>query len=153
MNKRTTTRRLSTAALLAAAALSSLALTGCNRAADDDRTAGQKLDTAIAKTDQAAENAAAKTENAANRAADKMENAATKMGAKAEDVAVTAKVNAALAGDARLSALKINVDTVDGRVSLHGFAPDADSRQRATELAKAVEGVKDVDNQLQVGTK
>ena len=152
MNKITTTRRLSTAALLAAGILSSLALAGCNRAADD-RTAGQKLDTAIAKTDQAADNAAAKTENAANRAADKMENAANKMGAKAEDVAVTAKVNAALAGDSRLSALKINVDTVDGRVSLHGFAPDADSRQRATELAKAVEGVKDVDNQLQVGTK
>jgi osmotically-inducible protein OsmY len=148
----TPTRRLSTATLLAAGVLSTLALTACNRP-DDDRTAGQKLDSAVAKTEQSADNAAARTENAANRAADKMENAANKMGSKAEDVAVTAKVNAALAGDARLSALKINVDTVDGRVSLHGFAPDADSRARATELAKAVEGVKDVDNQLQVGTK
>ena len=148
----TPTRRLSTASLLAAGVLSTLALAGCNRPADD-RTAGQKLDSAVAKTEQSADNAAARTENAANRAADKMENAADKMGAKAEDVAVTAKVNAALAGDPKLSALKINVDTVDGRVSLHGFAPDADSRARATELAKAVEGVKDVDNQLQVGTK
>ena len=145
------TRRLP-ATLVAAGLLSCLALAGCNRPADD-RTAGQKLDSAVAKTEQAADNAAARTENAANRAADKMENAAGKMGAKADDVAMTAKVNAALAGDPRLSALKINVDTVDGRVSLHGFAPDADSRARATELAKAVEGVKDVDNQLQVGTK
>jgi hyperosmotically inducible protein len=148
----TRSTRLSTAALLAAGVLSSLALAGCNRA-EDDRTAGQTLDSGVARTEQSAENAAARTENAADRAADKMENAAAKMGSKAEDVAVTAKVNAALAGDPRLSSLKINVDTVDGRVSLQGFAPDADSRQRATELAKAVEGVKDVDNQLQIGTK
>jgi osmotically-inducible protein OsmY len=146
MNTRTT--RTAPASLLALSLIASALLVGCGRS-DDERTAGQKLDTAIAKTEQSAEEAKTATENAANR----VEGAADRMTAKAEDVAVTAKINAALAGDPSLSALKINVDTVDGKVSLSGFAPDAASRERATELAKAVQGVVSVDNKLEVGNK
>jgi hyperosmotically inducible periplasmic protein len=68
----------------------------------------------------------------------------------ASDMAITAKVNAALAADDKLSALKINVDTEAGRVALKGTAPDADSRDRATTLAAAVDGVIAVDNRLVV---
>jgi len=146
MNTRTT--RTAPAALLVLSLMSSALLVACDRT-DDDRSAGQKLDSAIAKTEQSAEQAKQATENAANR----VEGAADRMTAKAEDVAVTAKVNAALAGDPRLSALKINVDTVDGKVSLSGFAPDAASRDRAAELAQAVQGVVSVDNKLQVESK
>ena len=125
-----------------------LALVACDKR--DDQTAGQKLDSAIAKTEQKADEAKIATENAANRAEQKIDNATDKMAAKAEDVAITAKVNAALAGDPALSSLKIDVDTVDGRVNLSGFAPDAASRQRATELSQAVKGVVSVDNKLEV---
>ncbi|HJV69010.1 BON domain-containing protein [Ideonella sp.] len=146
MNTRTT--RLAPTALLALSLVSATLLVACGRN-DEERTAGQKLDSAIAKTEQSAKEAKTATENAANR----VEGAAERMTAKAEDVAVTAKVNAALAGDPRLSALKINVDTVDGKVSLSGFAPDVASRERATELAKAVNGVVSVDNKLEVANK
>ena len=147
------------ASVLAVALVSSFLMMGCEK--QDDRTAGQKLDSAIAKTEQkadeakiATENAAARTEqkidNATDQMAAKVENATDKMTNKAEDVSITAKVNAALAGDPKLSALKIDVDTVSGRVNLSGFAPDAASRARATELTQAVKGVVSVENRLEV---
>lgn len=147
------------ASLLAVALVSSFLMVACDK--QDDRTAGQKLDSAIAKTEQkseeakiATENAAARTEqkidNATDTMAAKVDSATDKMASKAEDVAITAKVNAALAGDPKLSALKIDVDTVSGHVNLSGFAPDAASRSRATELTQAVKGVVSVDNKLEV---
>ena len=70
----------------------------------------------------------------------------------AKDATITTKVNAALAADDQLKAVRINVDTANGKVTLNGTAPDAASRERATVLAKAVDGVVDVDNRLQVGS-
>jgi osmotically-inducible protein OsmY len=141
-------KRSAHASLVLAALVASLGLAACDKR--DDQTAGQKLDSAIAKSEQKADQAKVATENAANRAEQKIENATDKMTAKAEDIAITAKVNAALAGDPKLSAIKIDVDTVDGRVNLSGFAPDAASRERATELTKSVNGVLSVDNKLEV---
>lgn len=71
--------------------------------------------------------------------------------AAASDMTITAKVNAALAVDDQLKATQINVDTRDGQVTLSGQAPSAQSRERATTLAAAVDGVKQVKNQLVVG--
>jgi len=131
------TRNLIASPLLALAA-ASLLLTGCNRGADTT-TAGEKVDAA-----------AAKTESAMNNAANKVENAADRAGAKMDDAGITAKVNAELAKDPALSALKINVDTSNGRVVLRGTAPDSAARDRATQLASNVQGVNAVDNQLEV---
>jgi osmotically-inducible protein OsmY len=172
-----TTLRLSTLALAAAA----LTLAACGR--DDNRTAGQKLDAAVAKTEQATDQAKvdmqknadeakatmkqegaelkANAKSAADRAtaavADTtakagtaIENAADKLGDKAADAGITASVNAELAKDPSLSALKINVDTNNGRVLLRGTAPSPVARDRATTLAKGIKGVTGVDNQLEV---
>jgi len=68
-----------------------------------------------------------------------------------DDAQIVTKVNAALAADADLSALKIDVDSKDGMVTLRGKAPDAAAKERATELAKNVKDVKSVDNQLTLG--
>jgi hyperosmotically inducible periplasmic protein len=65
-------------------------------------------------------------------------------------VAITARVKAALAADGQLSALSINVDTVNSVVSLYGPAPSAEAIERASVLAKAVEGVTAVNNRLVV---
>jgi len=66
------------------------------------------------------------------------------------DATITAAVAAELALDKNLSALKIDIETTDGRVALRGTAPSADARDRATLLAEAVKGVRSVDNQLTV---
>lgn len=67
------------------------------------------------------------------------------------DAAITASVNARLARDNELSALRIDVDTVDGKVALKGTAPNESARERAAKLAQAVDGVRTVDNQLTIG--
>ena len=147
-------------ALLATAAAALLMLGACNR--QDDRTVGQKIDSAVASAEQkaedarnatqrAADQAGQKIENAADQAGQKIENAAAKVGDAVSDAAVTAGVNAELAKDPKLSALQINVDTSNGRVMLSGKAPDAESRERATRLAANVKGVMQVDNRLEIG--
>ena len=66
-------------------------------------------------------------------------NAAGAVAATAKDIAITAKVNAALAADSSLKAMSINVDTQDGRVSMRGSAPDTAARDRAQALANRFE--------------
>ena len=73
---------------------------------------------------------------------------AEKVVSTASDAAITVAVNTALAKDEQLNVLRIDVNTVDGHVVLDGSAPDAAARQRATQLARNVDGVKSVDNRL-----
>jgi hyperosmotically inducible protein len=79
-----------------------------------------------------------------------VKQAADVAGDKVADAAITATVNAELAKDTHLSATKIDVDTAAGNVALRGVAPSAAARERATQLAAHVKGVRSVDNQLVV---
>lgn len=159
--KTTHTQRIQRTLGLTAIAAAVAMLAACNRA-DDNATVGQKVDSAIERAERsaqqtkdttvaAADAAAQKMENAAQRAGEKMDNAAGAVSSKVEDAAITASVNAELAKDTQLSALRIDVDTAGGKVTLSGKAPDPTSRERATQLASAVKGVTSVDNRLQVG--
>jgi len=67
-----------------------------------------------------------------------------------DDAGITAKVNAALAGDSRTSALRIDVEAHDGEVQLSGFAKNAAEKTAAAELAAKVAGVKSVKNSLSI---
>ena len=126
---------------------------------NDNQTAGQKLDSAVAGTERAAAEAKAKAETSMNNAGNAIKDATQKAeasGAKAtnsmigsaDDVAITASVAAGLAKDADLSAIKIDVDTKNGNVTLYGPAPNAAARDRATTIAKSIKGVSAVDNKL-----
>jgi hyperosmotically inducible protein len=68
-----------------------------------------------------------------------------------DDAQIVTKVNAALAADTDLSALKIDVDSKNGMVTLKGKAPDAAAKDRAEQLVKSMQDVKSVDNQLTLG--
>lgn len=141
---KTQTRHLT----LIAAAAATIALAACGK--NEDATVGQRIDNGVNQT----QSAATEMKNDAREATNDMQAAGSQAGQAiaegAGDMAITAKVNAALAADDKLSALKINVDTEGGRVALKGTAPDADSRDRATTLAAAVDGVVAVDNRLVV---
>lgn len=152
------------AALLVLAAAS---LAACGDRGDG-RTAGEKVDEAIAKTQDAAERAKDKAEVLASEARDKVvasepaaregmanvKDAAREAGAAisstVDDMAITAAVSTDLAKDSELSAVRIDVDTKGGAVKLHGPAPNAAAKARAADIAKAVKGVASVDNQLEV---
>jgi hyperosmotically inducible periplasmic protein len=141
---------LTTRLTLIAAAVASVGLAACNRADDDERTAGQRLDSAVATVEQKTDQARAEIKQETAEARADAEATANRLGEKVEDATITASVNAELAKDPALSALKINVDTTAGRVMLKGSAPDASARERATQLAMGVKGVIAVDNQLEI---
>jgi osmotically-inducible protein OsmY len=63
---------------------------------------------------------------------------------------ITTKVKASLLTDAAVDGLKINVDTMDGRVTLHGRTESPAEKARAEELARKVNGVSEVRNLIQV---
>lgn len=154
----TNTRLRSSAAIAISAVLLSLA--ACERNGDA-RTLGERVDSAVTATAQGTgearsgirEEVAAAREDATRATDDLKERAAVAAETvtdKLQDATITAAVNAELAKDAKLSALKINVDTVAGKVSLQGTAPDPEARARAGRLASGVQGVTGVDNRLDV---
>ena len=115
-----------------------------------ERSVGQKIDSTIAKVEQKSDQAANAVKKDVDAARASAGQALDATAIKFKDAAITTSINAELARDASLSALKINVDTSEGHVVLHGTAPDVTARERATGLARHVEGVLSVDNQLQV---
>ena len=127
-------------------------LAACD-SAQDGRTAGQQVDRAVAKVEKKADEVQADMRAAGEQAKQSAVGAMDAVANKAQDAAITASVNAELAKDPQLSALRINVDTANGAVALRGTAPSAISRDRASALAQRVEGVKSVDNQLTVTSK
>lgn len=156
--------------MLALVAGGAMTLAACNK--NDERTVGEKVDAGIAKTEQAGAEAKAKTEQMAAEAKAKtesstssaessmkqgaadakeaMKDAGAAVSATVDDASITAAVSAGLAKDPDLSAIKIDVDTKGGAVSLKGPAPSAAAKARAEDIAKAVKGVSTVSNQLEV---
>lgn len=66
------------------------------------------------------------------------------------DAWISAKVKLELLTDASVKGTRVNVDTTDRRVTLHGAVESEDQKTRAAELARSVEGVRDVRNLLVV---
>lgn len=77
-------------------------------------------------------------------------DAVVQAGNAVADAAITASVRAQLALDAELRASNIDVDTVAGRVALTGSAPNPSARERASQIAASIDGVRSVDNRLGV---
>lgn len=67
-----------------------------------------------------------------------------------DDSVITARVKAALIGDSRTKAHQIEVETNSGVVQLGGFVDSANSKAAAAELARSIDGVKSVKNELEV---
>jgi hyperosmotically inducible periplasmic protein len=68
----------------------------------------------------------------------------------ASDAAITANVKLKLAEDPVVSALKINVDTNKGRVTLTGTVKNESEAKRAVQIAEEVDGVTQVSSVLTV---
>lgn len=65
------------------------------------------------------------------------------------DATITMQVKAKYLGDSRLKSSDISVTTANGVVSLTGKAPSSESKDVAEELARQVEGVRNVDNLIE----
>jgi hyperosmotically inducible periplasmic protein len=77
-----------------------------------------------------------------------------KVATTASNATLTGKVKSALASDAGAKTMtNINVDSNNGVVTLKGRVDTADAKKKAGEIAKKVEGVKSVKNELKVEKK
>jgi len=141
------------------------------------REAGQKIDRAAQVAKEKLTEAAKKTEVAVNEGADKLgpqlqhagaelkpklesageklKEAAQKAGdqikaAEASDSGITGNIKTKYVAEPGLSALKIDVDTHDGVVTLNGVVKDEAAKQRAEQVASSVKGVKSVKNHLTI---
>jgi hyperosmotically inducible periplasmic protein len=67
-----------------------------------------------------------------------------------DDVALTTQIKAELLDSKKVDGLDVNVDVMNGKVRLTGWASSTVERNKATELTRAITGVKSVDNQLKI---
>jgi len=158
--------RLNCAFLLAGALVAALA--GCSES--EKAESRKNVDTAVEKTEDATVAAARKAADLAEKARDNtvnyfkspavkedveaakqaLKNAGGKLGSTANDTAITASVSAAIARDPELGPRRIEVASNAGAVRLSGSAPSAEAKQRAEQIARNVNGVDKVDNQITV---
>lgn len=133
------------------------AVAGCDKQTPSGETVGQKVDKAIDTTNQKMADAGKKMEQGVNKAEDALKDAAKATEQKAgqvgqvlDDATITAAVKAEYVKDREVDALKIDVDTKNGVVTLNGTAPSETGRVRAETLAMNVKGVAKVNNNVLV---
>ena len=117
-------------------------LAACNKPGPAE-TAGEKID-------QAAEEAGKKMGEAADKVGEKLDSQSEKAGVAIEDAEITAKAKAAIFAEPGLKSLQISVNTVKGVVTLSGSVDSISNSDKAKEVASAIAGVKEVDNQLMI---
>ena len=71
-------------------------------------------------------------------------------GAYVDDAAITTAVKSAYVGNKDVDASSIGVETLNGTVMLSGFAKNATEKSTAESVARKVNGVKSVKNQIAV---
>lgn len=149
-------KKIFAVALLAAV----VGLSACKQEGPAEK-AGNKVDAAVEqagqKIDKATEQAGQKIDKATDQAEKKIEQAGETLSDKSkqagvyiDDSAITTKVKAAIAGDALLKVSQITVTTTNGTVRLSGVVDSRQALDRAVEVARSVEQVQAVDNNLGV---
>ncbi|WP_417657429.1 BON domain-containing protein [Pseudidiomarina aestuarii] len=117
--------------------LSSLALAGCSEE-DSQRVQDTTSD------------AAEKMEEAGKAAAEYARGTVDEAGDYLSDAAITARIKTALAEAEQVSAMDINVETINGNVVLSGVVATDAERDLAEQLAEGIEGVESVSNDIEV---
>ena len=67
-----------------------------------------------------------------------------------DDSVITAKVKAAILDEPTLKVAEINVETFKGIVQLSGFVSSTAAATKAVHIARTVDGVKSVKNDMQI---
>ena len=139
--------------LLTAIAALTLSFAACNDAATNSN-ANANANSNIPGTRTAVTPAPTATpkyteEQAREERARAKENKET-IGQSLDDAWIHTKIVAKLIGDSKTPERKINVDVVNGDVTLRGTVDTAEAKTEAERIAKETDGVKKVVNQLKV---
>ena len=139
----------------AALTVSALALAACNdTTSNTNSTANVNANTStIGMRTEPTATATATPRYTEEQARDEREKAKANketVGQSLEDAWIHTKVVAKLITDSQTPERKINVDVVDGAVTLRGQVDTAEGKAEAERLAKDTDGVKSVKNELKV---
>ena len=74
-------------------------------------------------------------------------------GETVDDATITTTVKTKLAADKLASLTRVDVDTTRGVVSLNGVVQSAEQRAKVEEITRGVNGVRGVNNNLQIQKK
>ena len=72
------------------------------------------------------------------------------VGAYVDDTAITASVKTRMLEDGRVAGTSVTVETLNGTVMLSGFAKSQAEKAAAESIARKVDGVRAVKNQITV---
>lgn len=127
---------------IATSLLMALGLSACDKPGPAE-VAGKKID-----------QFAIDTGKKVNDTVDKVEKKVVEQGAKTaqafDDTEITTRVKAEFLGEPGLKSMQISVDTVGGVVTLTGTVNSKANSEKARARTMAIDGVKDVVNQLVV---
>jgi osmotically-inducible protein OsmY len=124
--------------LFVASLILALGLGACDKPGPAEQ-AGKKMD-----------EVATDTGNKIDQAADKIAEQGAKTAQIFNDAEITTKVKADILAEPGLKSLEISVDTINGIVTLTGLVDSTLTGDKVRNLAAAVNGVKEVNNQLVV---
>lgn len=121
--------------------------------------AGEHVERGAEQVKAGAERAGAALERGAEQAGAALERGAERVQREVgpvveealDDATISAKVKANLIADPEVRALDIDVDTIDGRVTLQGKVATESQKAEAEKLARITPGVRQVLNLIQVG--
>lgn len=138
--------------LIAAIALFGIALVACNNT-ESNKNAGANANGNTGVMSQASPMATPTpkyTEEQARKERERAKANKETIGQSLDDAWIHAKIVTKLIGDTQTPERKINVDVVEGAVTLRGNVDTAEAKAEAERVAKATDGVKKVTNQLKV---
>jgi osmotically-inducible protein OsmY len=139
--------------LTVALLFSLLAIAACNdMTSNTNANANANANTITTRTEPTATATATPryTEEQAREEREKAKASKETIGQSVEDAWIHTKVVAKLISDSQTPERKINVDVVDGAVTLRGQVDTAEGKSEAERLAKETDGVKSVRNDLKV---
>lgn len=130
-------------------------LAGCDRADTPSERAAERAEDRAEAVEERAEDRAEAAEDRAEAAgpsvSERTEGAASQAGQAIDDAKITTVVKGKYLADDTLKGLDISVDTEQGVVTLTGKVQNDSAKELATTIARGVEGVVSVNNQLTVG--
>ena len=144
-------------AIFIALAMLTMVMEGCARHTEDGQTVGQKLDRVINRTSlaiiEAGDSLGSQVEQAnstVSSVASSISDGALITTLAVGDSAITASIKTGFIRDPDLNALKIDIETRNGVVSLNGLACNEEGRERAESIARATKNVVRVNNYLAI---
>jgi len=155
-----TTRDLGfvTRALVALGTVAGLAA-GCTigpESAEDERAA-ERVEEDLERAGERIEEAGEELAAGARRLGKTLDREAVRLNREIEprlqDAALAARVKARLIADPEVNPFQIDVDALDGVITLGGMVESDHERREAEELARRTEGVREVVSNIEVGRR